>query len=100
MSVLLILWVLKQLPDRTNRGFDANSKKAKKRAQEIASEQLQNRYWLVFFEDNSVQTIPSLHKYIALDTLDRLAIKMSIFFLRSFSEALELRLNSSYSCKT
>ena len=61
----------KRLPDRANRGLDINSRKTKKRALEITLQQLTNRYWLLYFEDNSVHTIWSRHGSVVLDMMKR-----------------------------
>ena len=71
LSFSLVQIMQKRLMELNNRGLDATSRKAKKRALELATEQLENRYWLLFFEDDSCQAIWSRHGCINMDMVLR-----------------------------
>ena len=68
----------KKMPDRAGKGLDAGSRRTKKRAIEIAKQQLKHRYWLLYFEDNSSQVIWSCHGSIKMDMLLRTKVTVSM----------------------
>ena len=61
--------------------MDANSKQTKLRAEQIAKEQLKNRYWLIFFEDSTSQTVWSRHNFVKLDLTSCLYVEERVNFL-------------------
>ncbi|XP_075242665.1 uncharacterized protein LOC142337336 [Convolutriloba macropyga] len=63
----------RRLPERANRGV--NNRDVVNRAEEIAREQLKNRYWLVHYEDNTCDASWSRHNSIVLDMVARTKIK-------------------------
>ena len=67
----------RRLPERANRGV--NNRDVVNRAEEIAREQLKNRYWPVHYEDNTCDVLWSRHNSIVLDMVARTLIDLLHF---------------------
>ncbi|XP_075261942.1 uncharacterized protein LOC142353562 isoform X2 [Convolutriloba macropyga] len=63
----------RRLPARTNRAL--NNRQYVNRAEQIARDQLSNRYWRVHYEDNTFDALWSRHNSICLDMVARTKIK-------------------------
>ena len=61
------------LPHRANRGVNDRSYKAK--AEEMARQQLQDIWWLLYFEDHKLAYIPAVHSGIQMDPYDRTEVE-------------------------
>ena len=55
--------------------MDATVKKVQKKAFELAKRQLHNRFWLVYFEDNTCQVIWSKHNNVRMDMVERTKVE-------------------------
>ena len=69
-----------RLPERVNRGVGVVSRQAMAEAQAIAKKQLENRHWLLIFENRSVGIVWALSSTVCLDIGDRLEINVSARF--------------------
>ena len=61
------------LQPRSNRGV--NHRSYKEKAEEMARERLQNKFWLLYLEDHKWSVIPAVHYGIQMDPYDRTKVE-------------------------
>ena len=76
-SFVVMVDNLVRLPERVNRGVGLTSRQAIAEAQAIAKRQLENRFWLLIFDNRTLANIWALNTNICLEISDRLDIGVS-----------------------